>query len=90
MQTVTLTRMYSGFTNIADSYEIGVHESEGKAACGDYILPEGYTLGVDRMGADSVFDPAGYPCQIYARKHGPYLVSMAGTCPDTPVLEESK
>lgn len=81
--TVIITRHYSGFVNVADSFEIGNTEHEGSAATGVYRLPEGYTLHLGR-----IYDTSNYACEIHPGDDDrPRLYSLAGPCPDMPLTE---
>jgi hypothetical protein len=82
MTKVTITRHYSGFTNVSDKFSVGNHERDGDASVSDYLLPEGY-----EVDADVVRDPAGYQCEIIPHSSGrPQLVSLAGKINTSPVL----
>ena len=88
MTTITVTRHFSGFADVADSFELGNAEHEGSTELGRYLLPDGYTL-------DSVYgvvrDAAGYQCGIYADNAGhPTLISLAGPNTATPRLVEAR
>ncbi|MFG1454460.1 hypothetical protein V5F44_19730 [Xanthobacter sp. V2C-8] len=79
MTKITVTRMYSGFSNVADSFSLGNMEHEGNAAASSYDLPDGYTVD-----GGVLYDPMGYACEIIAGHGGSLtLVSRAGTHGDT-------
>lgn len=84
LPAVTLTRHYSGFTNIADTYSIGDHERDGKASTRVYELPPGYTHDDE---ANVIRDPRGFQCAIVPHSCGrPQVVSLAGPVKTSPVL----
>jgi hypothetical protein len=80
MTTITLTRHYSGFRNVADWYSIGNNEEDGNAAAKDYVLPEGYRLddGPTAPSGGVIRDPAGGPCEILSSRNGPLLLHLFG------------
>jgi hypothetical protein len=47
MQTIIITRHYSGFTNVADTYQVGDHEADGNADVTAYD-PADWLLGAGR------------------------------------------
>lgn len=65
MQTIIITRHYSSFANVADSYQIGDHEADGNAAVTAYFLPPGYS-----MQDGLIYDKAGWRCEILHGDHG--------------------
>lgn len=87
MTKVTITRHYSGFTNVADKFSLGNREHEGDAAATDYNLPEGYE--VDET-YNVIRDAAGYECAIALHGSGkPQLISRAGPIGTVTVLTEA-
>lgn len=81
--TVIITRHYSGFINVADSFEIGNTEHENNSATGVYRLPAGYTMHDGR-----IYDTSDYACEIHPGDDGkPRLYSLAGPCRDQPLTE---
>lgn len=86
MTTVTLTRHYSGFQNVADKYSVGSNEHAGRASVSDWILPDGY-----EVDDDVIRDAAGYECAIIPDDDSgrPQLVSKAGPIDATPVLQRA-
>jgi hypothetical protein len=78
MTTITLTRHYSGFRNVADWYTIGSNEQDGNAAAKDYVLPEGYHLddGPTAPPGGVIRDPDGDQCEILAGRHAPMLIHL--------------
>lgn len=84
MAIVTITRHYSGFSNVADWFQVGNYEHEGNASVSDYRLPDGYRIE-DRSG--SIIDPAGVLCSVELHSSGlPQVISLAGPITESPVL----
>lgn len=80
----TITRHYSGFSNVSDTFRVGNFEHEGRASVDDYDLPNGYE--VDGL---VVRDPDGYQCEIVLHSSGaPQLISLAGKIQTSPVLRK--
>jgi hypothetical protein len=77
MATVTITRAFSGFTNVADTMLVGAHDDVAGTVA-EYILPEGYTVDSDR-----IFDNHGFECFI---ETGAVLVSRAGPAADVALV----
>lgn len=82
METVLITRHYSGFGNVEDTFSLGNSEHEGNASLSRYDLPAGYTVKSDR-----IFDTADIECAICAAGNKVMLVSRAGTCADIVLAE---
>ena len=82
MIKVTLTRHYSGFRNVADSFSVGNNE-DASTSVASYELPAGYSID-----GDVVRDSAGYECAIYPdRRTGrPQIYSLAGPISASPIL----
>jgi hypothetical protein len=77
MQTIIITRHYSGFTNVADTYQVGDHEADGNADVTAYDLPTGYSVQ-DGL----VYDHAGWQCEVLHGDHGgPALYSHNASSP---------
>jgi hypothetical protein len=87
-QIVTLSRRFSGFANVADSWHIG-DDLDHAGVTHDYVLPDGYTL--DEMALLGIADPHGIDCQIVSHSSGrPQLISIgAGGVDAQPVLERA-
>lgn len=82
---ITVTRHFSGFTNVADRFELGDHEHRGNASASEYYLPDGYS-----DGASAIYDPLGIRCEIVADEEGrPTLTSLTGRWTDTPLRRAS-
>lgn len=78
MTIVTVTRHFSGFQNVADTFSIGNNEQDGSAAASEYSLPVGYSVSEGR-----IYDNFGIECMITASARGPVLISRAGIADDT-------
>ncbi len=80
---VTITRFYSGFCNVADTFRVGNFERDGRARTADYVLPNGYEI--DGL---VLRDPDGYQVEIIpsSRCGRPQLISLAGKIRTRPVL----
>lgn len=79
MNTVTITREFSGFSNVEDTMLVGQHDVAGTVA--DYILPAGYTVHDGR-----IFDVNSIECFINPRRNGVELISRAGSAPDVVLV----
>lgn len=77
MTKVIITRHYSGFCNVEDTYLIGNHEHHGRAYAAEFDLPAGYTVHNNR-----IYDAAGIECAIVPDGDAPLLISRTGNCPD--------
>ena len=82
MNTVIITRHFSTFNNVADSFVVGNYEGEGNAAATVYRLPEGYCVSNDR-----IYDKSDIECAIIAEGSRVVLMSQAGSCPDVTIME---
>lgn len=77
MQKIIITRHYSGFVNVADSYQIGDYEADGHADVTEYHLPTGYSVQ-----DGFIYDPMGWQCEVLHGEHGgPALYSRNGASP---------
>jgi hypothetical protein len=88
MVTVTITRRYSGFRNVCDTFFVG-RSTDVDQSDGEYTLPAGYRLGSDNIDP-AIIDPAGYVCAIaidLPSQVSPRLISMAGPISAMPVLQ---
>ena len=85
MTTVTITRHYNGFDNVADKLSLGCNE-DGNAVATNYALPDGY--GIDAT-ANVIRDPDGIECEIVLHGSAPKLISRAGKITAEPILTES-
>lgn len=64
MQTVTLTRQFSGFRNVPDTWIVGAND-EKACMIRSYYLPYGYNVGEHPLSGDPVIvDPTGTICDI--------------------------
>ena len=85
MATVQITKHYSGFANVCDTYCLGNHEHAGMTEMTAYRLPDGYTYAPDM---DAIYDPDGWMCAIVDGADGyPVLISRGGTRPDARIEE---
>jgi hypothetical protein len=85
INNITITRCYSGFCNVADTFRVGNFERDGNASATEYRLPNGYEL--DGL---AVRDPDGYECAIVPHPCGrPQLVSRTGAIQTSPILTVS-
>lgn len=69
MTKITLTREFSGFTNVQDTWLLGSDDSKA-GTIGDYLLPEGFTVGKDWAGEPAIFGPDDYKCEIITHTSG--------------------
>lgn len=69
MTKITLTREFSGFVNVQDNWLIGFDDSKA-GTIGDYLLPEGFTVGKDWAGEPAIFGPDDYKCEIITHTSG--------------------
>jgi hypothetical protein len=85
---VTLSRRFSGFVNVADTWRIG-DDPDHAGSTHDYILPDGYTL--NEMTICGIADPNGIDCAIVTHSSGrPQFVSVgAGGVDAHPVLRRA-
>ena len=63
MTTITLYKLHSGFSNVSDNWSLTgdfADETRGDFA-EDYILPEGFELGVNRRDEVAIFDADDRP-----------------------------
>lgn len=74
MATILITRHYSGFTNVADTLQVGNFEFEENAAATEYTLPEGY-----RVKDGDLYDCDGILCALYLERGAVIANSMIGT-----------
>jgi hypothetical protein len=76
MNTVTITREFSGFQNIADKMLVGSHgDVAGTEA--EYDLPAGYSVA-----DENIYDNHGFECFIEPVANGVRLISKAGPACD--------
>lgn len=77
MQTITITRIDSGFRNLPPTYLIGDHFDGSNALQHEpveYVLPEGYTISEDYAGNFCVLDARGQHAAIAdAGSHGKWI-----------------
>jgi len=83
MQTITLTRQFSGFKNLPDTWIVGAND-EKPCTIKEYELPDGYKTVKHSVSGDTVIvDPAGAVCEIitHYKTKCPQLLSGYGTSP---------
>jgi hypothetical protein len=85
---ITLTRHFSGFNNVSDTWKIGNTETTDSAVY-EAELPAGYGLGKTQiLEEDVIIDPAGHSCTIVHHSSGkPQLISLSGPVKEQPVLD---
>lgn len=85
MKTVTLTREFSGFANVQDTWLVGNDDSKA-GTIGVYALPNGYHVGKNQAEDDAIFGADGYECEIIPHSSGrPQLLGGI----KMPVLERA-
>lgn len=87
-KTITLTRLSSGFANVADRFVIGEHPEPSDERAGDntneYELPPGYEVAESMLGEMVVYNAHGKYCPIVEHRSGrPQIVDdfAAGQMP---------
>ena len=88
MATVILTREFSGFQNVQDTWLIGFDDAKA-GTIGTYELPEGYSLGKNFLGEVLIYDENDDACEILTHKHSnrPQLFSNKREAPVLNAVE---
>ena len=89
MQTVTITKIRSGFADVPATFLIGDVDdaSSSLVSSATYVLPEGYSLGRNSRNEEMIFAPSGWGCEIVEHSSGkPQIIS--GHPHSMPVLSE--
>lgn len=79
MTTITLTKIHSGFANIANTWALGsAHADETRGDFdAEFALPEGYEIARNGLGDRAVYDAAGEHCEVSSDESGAPVLVMA-------------